>query len=232
MRDRRKFNRRPRTERHADICRAARRAFAENGYEGAVMADIAAAAGIVEGTIYKLFDSKRDLLHAVIADWYGSFIADLERQLATLNDPVQQLRFLIGYHLNLINADPALCRVFFREIRAYDGYRGSSIYELNRSYTACTVRVIEKGVASGLFRADVPVAMVRDIVFGGLEHYTWRFLAGREALDVEQSTEAFWQFVVRGLIAAPAAETNGEERLFAVVERLESVAERMTAGKN
>ena len=55
MPDHRKFNRRPRTERIAEICRAARVAFAENGYEGAVIADIAAAAGIAEGTIYKLF---------------------------------------------------------------------------------------------------------------------------------------------------------------------------------
>tara|TARA_R110002096_G_scaffold34331_3_gene98033 strand:+ start:14724 stop:15422 length:699 start_codon:yes stop_codon:yes gene_type:complete len=230
--DHRKFNRRPRTERIAEICRAARVAFAENGYEGAVIADIAAAAGIAEGTIYKLFDSKRDLLHAVIADWYGSFVADLDRQLASLNDPAQKLRFLIWHHLTVINTDPALCRVFFREIRAYDGYRGSSMYELNRTYTAFTVQVIEEGVASGAFRADVPVAMVRDAVFGGLEHYTWRFLAGREQLDVERTTQLFWQFVVRGIAADPTPDTNPESRLEAVVERLESVAERIGTGRD
>ncbi len=193
------------------------------------MADIAAAAGVVEGTIYKLFDSKRDLLHAVIADWYGAFIADLEHQLSSLDDPAQKLRFLIWHHLSIISADPALCRVFFREIRAYDGYRGSSMYELNRTYTAFTVNVIEEGVASGLFRADMPAGLVRDVIFGGLEHYTWRFLAGRDDLDVGRATDLFWRFVVRGITVETAAEAGGERALDVLVTRLEAVTARIEA---
>lgn len=229
MQDRRRITRRPRAERSAAVCRAARAAFAEHGYEGAVMADIAAAAGIAEGTIYTLFDSKRDLLHAVMADWYGSFIADLDRQLAALDDPLQQLRFLIWHHLSVIDADPALCRVFFREVRAYDGYRGSSMYELNRTYTAFIVKVIEAGVARGVFRADVPPALVRDAVFGGLEHYTWSYLAGRDELDCARATDLFWRFVVRGIAVERAPDATGERAFADVLNRLEAVTARLEA---
>jgi AcrR family transcriptional regulator len=43
--------------------------FAENGYTGATVADIAVRAGIGKGTIYEYFSSKEDLLFAVF-EWF------------------------------------------------------------------------------------------------------------------------------------------------------------------
>jgi AcrR family transcriptional regulator len=53
---------RPRTEREAAILRAATRVFAAKGFRGARTADIAAAAGVTERTLFKYFRSK-DALH-------------------------------------------------------------------------------------------------------------------------------------------------------------------------
>ena len=61
--------RRPRmnaTDRRAAILAAARAAFARSGYQGAGTAAIAAAAGCSEAILYRHFDSKRDLLLAVL----------------------------------------------------------------------------------------------------------------------------------------------------------------------
>ncbi len=91
----RRASRRPRAERTQEICRAAKEAFARLGYERAIMADIATAAGIAEPTIYKMFASKRELLYTVMAEWYGSFTSDLLRHLERLDEPVQKLRYLI-----------------------------------------------------------------------------------------------------------------------------------------
>lgn len=221
--------RRPRAERVGAICRAAKAAFAEHGYEGAVMADIAARAGIAEGTVYTLFATKRDLLHTVMAEWYAHFTAELARLLAGLDDPLQQLRCLIWHHLSVIEADPALCRVFFREIRAFDDYAGSAMFALNRDYTAHAVKVLEDGVARGVFRADIPLTCIRDTVFGGLEHHAWQYLAGRKPLDVPRATQAFHDLVVRAIAVEAPPAAVASERLERVAARLEALTTRLEA---
>jgi AcrR family transcriptional regulator len=57
--------------RRAAILDAATRAFAVHGYRRARVEDIARAAGVAEGTVYHLFDSKQGLLTAV-GDAYGT----------------------------------------------------------------------------------------------------------------------------------------------------------------
>ena len=216
----------PREERTRDICRAAKAAFAQLGFEGAIMADIARAAGIAEGTIYKMFASKRELLYTVMTDWYGGFTRDLRRHLEGLEGPEQKLRYLIWHHLSIIEADPALCRVFFREVRVLDDYRGSPVFELNREYTAFVTRVIEEGVERGDFRDDLPVTLVRDAIFGGLEHHAWSFLAGQRPLDIGAATDAFCRLVLRGIARAGAGEA-ADARLGRLAGRLETAIGRL-----
>ena len=55
----------PRRQREAQILDAATRVFASKGYRAATTREIAAEAGVSEGTIYNYFDSKYDLLIAM-----------------------------------------------------------------------------------------------------------------------------------------------------------------------
>lgn len=58
------FSPRQRRSRHL-IVTAANAAFAELGYDAVSMADIAARAGLARMTIYNLFQSKEDIVHAI-----------------------------------------------------------------------------------------------------------------------------------------------------------------------
>ena len=77
----RRRERLPRDERVADIMRAARQVFCRKGYAETSTAEIAAAAGVVEGTLYRYFPSKRDLLIRVVEDFYEAIFSDYEAQL-------------------------------------------------------------------------------------------------------------------------------------------------------
>ena len=46
------------------------------------MAEIAKRLGIVEGTIYRYFPTKRELIIHVAEDWYQGMLADYDRELA------------------------------------------------------------------------------------------------------------------------------------------------------
>lgn len=71
----------PRERREHDILAAARAVFCERGYAEAGVAEIAARAQVVEGTLYKYFDSKRVLLERVLEGWYEGLLADYARHL-------------------------------------------------------------------------------------------------------------------------------------------------------
>jgi AcrR family transcriptional regulator len=68
--------------RRGDLLRAARTTFAERGFAGARVADIAAGAGVATGTVYRYFDSKEALAAALVDDLFTRLTAELRPILA------------------------------------------------------------------------------------------------------------------------------------------------------
>lgn len=222
---RRAFARLPREQRVGDIIEAARAVFSEHGYENASMSAIAARAGVVEGTIYKYFENKRDLLAQVLAGWYQGMLADQARQLAGIKGFRNRLRFLIWRHLATIAAEPALCRVFFTEVRSGADYRASALHDLNRGYTRFAVEVLREAVASGEVRSDLPIRLVRDLIYGTIEHHTFEYVCGRGDLAPDQLADDLTELILSGILR-PAKRAASTE---SVTRRLERVAERLEA---
>ena len=215
----------PRERRVQDILEAAREVFCERGYEDAAMAEIAARAGVVEGTIYKYFESKRDLVFKVMEAWYEGMVAGFAADLAGISGTRPRLRYLVWRHLRSIRDNPALCRVFFREVRAGENYHRSFIHDQNRRYTSFFAAVLREGLAAGEIRADAPVSLVRDLVFGGIEHHVWNYVYGRGELDIEAVADWIADIVLAGL--RPAGATRRGEALARETTRLAAVADRL-----
>lgn len=224
----RSFSRRPRAERMQEIEAAARDVFSRNGFAAASISEIAAGAGVVEGTIYKYYENKRDLLLTVLVRWYESMIADYVDQLAGVTGLRNRLHFVIWRHLKSIKDNPDLCRLFYAEVRGSEDYYQSTLYRLNREYTNVLMRILRDGMAQGELRPDLSIALVRDVIFGGIEHHVAPFLARRGDLDVERVAGQLTEMVVSGIaVPPPAPATIGLE---AAVRRLERVAERLDRG--
>ena len=81
----------PVDQRVTDILSAARSAFAEKGFDGASMQDLARAAGMSVGNFYRYFPSKAAIVEALIA----ADLADMQRDFSaviTSADPMAMLR--------------------------------------------------------------------------------------------------------------------------------------------
>jgi len=131
----------------ADITEMARTVFCEKGYNETVISEIAQRLGVVEGTIYRYFPSKRDLLIEVAGDWYEQMLSDYDEQLKGIRGTWNRLRFMVWRHLTVIHDDPAMCRLVMGELRVLPEYRNTPVYELNRAYTKRTTAIIEEGKA-------------------------------------------------------------------------------------
>jgi TetR/AcrR family transcriptional regulator, fatty acid metabolism regulator protein len=214
----------PAEQRIADIMAAAAGVFREKGYEQASTAEIAERAGVVEGTLYRYFETKRDLFVRVVEAFYQQAFADYDRQLRGVRGAWNRLRFLVWKHLALLHAEPRLCRLVTEELRAWPEYTRTSVYQLNRQYTDHVMRVVREGIAAGEIRADVPPRLVRDLVFGACEHHAWGYLRGEGRFDPAAAADAITDIVFRGLAAQPPAAARQDTR---AVERLERLADRL-----
>ncbi len=78
---------------------AASRIFARDGFEAARLEDIAAAAGYTRGALYANFKDKEDLFFALLEQWIGDRVSELDNLLRKgAPNPAAKLRTLRNYY--------------------------------------------------------------------------------------------------------------------------------------
>ena len=213
--------RRRKAVRRAEILAAGREVLIARRFEDASVAEIAARADCVEGTLYTYFRNKRDLFDAVLTDVYDGLIADIEPRFAALDGTADRLRFLIARHLQIAVDDPGISTMLGREARNGEPYFGSKLHGLNRTYVRFMTRTLADGVARGELRADLDLAMARDFVFGGLEHRVRDLLGRSRRIEPARMAREMTAMLLDGFAARPAAAVAPLERIEARLARLE-----------
>jgi AcrR family transcriptional regulator len=213
----------PRDQRVAIILETARGVLRDRGSEQFLTTEVAERCGISEATIYKYFPTKRDLLIQVAEGWFDEFLA--EDLPLSRKRPIRECLFqVIWNNLSIIRREPALTRFVLMEVRADPSYRQMRIYQQNREFAARVMDVVEDGIRRGELRANVSLKLVRDMIFGAIEHRTWAFLRGEGDFSVEESAEGITDIVMLGLALHPGQQ--GGEMQFAL-DRLEKIAEAL-----
>lgn len=217
----------PRGQRVEGIEVAAREVFCELGFEAASTAEIAARAGVAEGTLYKHFPSKRALLMRVLETWYRSMLSDYESHLAAIQGGRNKIHYIVSRHLRSLKENADLARLSYHEVRHSGDYYQSKLYEFNREYTQVFVNACRDGMDKGEIRPDVPLGLLRDLVFGGIDHLISGYLFNNREFDTESAAESLVALVFNGIAApAPVASEN------LVLQRFEALAARMESSLN
>jgi len=222
------YSRLPRERRVADIMRAARDVFDEKGYAAASVAEIAARAGVVEGSVYRYFEHKRALLVEVVERWYEELLADYDEHLAAIDGTWDRLRYLVWRHLRAIHKEPMLVRLVFEELRPGADYRETCVFRLNRAYTRRTLDILREGVARGEIRGEVSLAVARDMIYGGVEHHTWGYVRGEATFSPDVTADAIIAILRAGIGVQPPAPPPGFARTVNQLERVAARLERST----
>jgi TetR/AcrR family fatty acid metabolism transcriptional regulator len=189
-------------DRYDAILEAAKRAFSENGYEATSIADIARIAQISDGLIYRYFRNKRELLYEVLKKFYERILLDLETQVFRYALFPARLEALILRHLQVFVSDTDLCRLFISEVRTASDYEGSPIQELNRLYTSVLIRIVKDAVKAGEVTPHVNPRLLRDVIFGAIEHLAWRHVNGKGQLRVTQTARDLTLMLTSGICGA------------------------------
>lgn len=130
--------------------------FAERGYHGTGMKDIAAALGIHAPTLYNHVDSKQTLLREIMCGTMETLLSEHEAVLATTRDPVDQLRRAMEAHVRYHARHPREAGIGNREIASLDEPARSEVVELRRRYAHSWQQIVERGVEQGRFETISP----------------------------------------------------------------------------
>lgn len=212
-------------QRRAEIVVAVRELIRERGFDQVGMGDVARAVGVVEGAVYRYFPSKDALLLAVVSEWYERAMEDYDRGLRLIEGCRNQLRYMVWQHLDMVHRDPDLADLVFKKIRALPNYRETVVYDLNQKYTILTTSIVRAGMETGELNRDVPLRIVRDLLFGSVEHHCFAYIRGEGDFSPVDAAEAIVDIVYRGL-QAPVREPATLDRLAALTDRLEAIVER------
>ncbi len=123
------------------ILRHAARVFAEKGYGGASIRDISRSTGISLSGLYYYFESKQKLLYLIQINAFTSILKRLERKLASLREPEQRLRLLVGNHIGYFLRHPMEMKVLAHEEQALEDPYRREVAEIKRRYyqLACDI---------------------------------------------------------------------------------------------
>ncbi|MFO1338782.1 MAG: TetR/AcrR family transcriptional regulator [Burkholderiaceae bacterium] len=172
-------------QRIRDILRVGREVFAEKGYERATTTEIAQRLGVSEATVFTYFHGKRELCVRVITDWYDEIIAAIDAGLPREQPARVQLDWFVRTHLRLfLIQGTGLCALVLSEGRSKGQGFSDLLQPLQRRYTAPLMDLLARGQASGEFRRDLPLRLLRPLVLGPMEHILWEAVAqGTQAGD-------------------------------------------------
>ena len=135
-----------------EILEQATRLFAERGYEGTTLQDIAESVGITRPALYNDIGSKDDLLGALVADVSqrtAVALLDIRGQAA---DPGARIRAMVELVVEQRLASPDRFRVLDREEASLPGEFVAAHRQAKRDVLAHIQAVIAEGIGAGQFR--------------------------------------------------------------------------------
>ena len=198
----------PEPEKRRAILHAAVRVFAEKGYHGCRIADVARAAGVAYGLVYHYFRSKDEILDTLFLERWNVLleaIREVDREPAPARD---KLYAIVSFIVDSYRHDPDLMKVIIVEVtRAANTFGRSHLAEIREAYDGIAV-IVEKAQAAGEFKSTVTPAFAAMAFYGAIEQVLtgWIFdvLPGAPE-DVDQAKSFVVETICGGLEVTPAA---------------------------
>ena len=181
-------------EKRRAILHAALKVFAERGYHGCRIADVASEAGVAYGLVYHYFRNKDELLESVFDEQWRIFIGAIRAISEGPGSAAEQIASVIRFALDVFRTAPAAVRVLILEVpRTPDVLRAGSTRQTFETATRLIADVVQRGQREGELRSDLDPLVGAASVLGVLDMN----LAG----------------MVTGLLTAPKPSEEDLERM-------------------
>lgn len=181
--------------RREELVQVAARLFAERGFHGTSMADLAEAMGVQKGSLYSLTGSKQDLLVVVTREGAATFHAALDR-VPDDSPPLDRVRLALRAHLAVVAAQVDTATVFIREWRFLEEPELTAFRDERRRYADRWQGLFREAAERGALRTDLDVeATVLLVLSAANWAYTWI----RPGTDTDELADRFFAVLLEGV---------------------------------
>jgi len=192
-------------EKRRAILHAAVRVFAEKGYHGCRIADVAKSAGVAYGLVYHYFRDKEELLESVFSEQWAIFINALRAISEGPGSAPEQLAGMCRFAVDVFRTAPAAVRVLLLEVaRTPNAFRAGSTKQTFELALRIVADVVRRGVAKGEVREGADPMVVAASLLGALEMtltgMVVGLVGGRDEEDIEAVKEQIVSLVLSGVL--------------------------------
>jgi TetR/AcrR family fatty acid metabolism transcriptional regulator len=210
------------------ILDAAEEILSEKGLNKSSISEIARKAGVTDSLIYNYFKGKEDLLFSIPERKMVAVLDEyVTEQLQGIIDPVSKLSKLIWAHLHFNDTYREYSRLLLLECRSNRNFYQHNAYTLIRKYAGILLSILEEGAKKQVFRADINMRLVRDIIFGVLDWETLSCLASQEI----ESTLQNFEDILGLILPMITIQTGSTYREFDKTTQILRAAEKIFADK-
>jgi AcrR family transcriptional regulator len=181
--------------RRDELTRQAARLFAERGFHGTSMGDLADALGVQKGSLYSLTGSKQQLLYETMLAGARAFNAALDA--VPDNAPAaERVRLALRGHLRVVAEQIDVATVFTREWRYLEGEEREEILAERRRYEERFRALFREGIEAGELRPDLDAGAAALLVLSAANWaYTWL----TPSRDTDELADRFTAIIVDGI---------------------------------
>ena len=153
--------------------------FAERGYRGTSMKDLAEALGVRASSLYNHVASKQDILFAIMDKAMDRAISAQEQALAGVTDPPEQLRAATESLVLDFLRNPAEVTVCNTEVRSLAAANRDAIVAKRDRYADRVRAIIASGCRAGRFQTENPQLAAFAVLEMGNGAKSWFRATGR-----------------------------------------------------
>ena len=183
------------TNRRHELARTAARLFAERGYHGTSIGDLAEALGVQKGSLYAHIASKQDLLYETMLEGARAFHGGLDAIDDGLR-PAEKIRLALRSHLRVVAEQLDVATVFVQEWRYLEGERRGEIVGERRRYEERIRALFREGRELGELRSDLDDTTAALLA---LSASNWAYTWLRPGLDTDALADRFYALLLDGI---------------------------------
>jgi AcrR family transcriptional regulator len=185
--------------RTGELLAAARTVFAEKGFDGATIEDVAAAAGVAKGTVYIYYRSKRELYGAVFREGMLALHRATTERVQAAPNLQAKIRAFVTTKLAYFDEHRDFFRLYFEAFGSARAVGPGLQAEFDALYRE-QVRLLEAAIRSGAkrgecrkLRPDAAAFAIFDLTRGLLRQRTLGWSSAGLEADVAFAFEFIWK---------------------------------------
>jgi AcrR family transcriptional regulator len=181
--------------RRQELSRQAARLFAQKGYHGTSIGDLAQALGVQKGSLYAHIEGKEDLLYETMREGAAAFHAGLDAIPSHL-PAIEKLRLALRAHLRVVADQLEMATVFVQEWKYLEGDRREEIVGERRRYEERIRELFREGREQSELRTDLDESIAALLFLSAANWaYTWLKPGG----DTDVLADRFYALLVDGM---------------------------------